>query len=92
MVAELTDHANSTENAKKTGDFERSVNRRAHVKESTRIEGVRSRLARVKRRRAGPEEQAKNWEDTEETHEAGRAGTPRAKTERRFSQCPEVVL
>jgi hypothetical protein len=30
--------------------------------------------ARVKRGRAGPKEKAENWEDVEETHEAGKAG------------------
>ena len=30
--------------------------------------------SRVERGRADPEEHAKNWEDVEESHEAGKAG------------------
>ena len=39
-----------------------------------RIKGVRVRMACIKRGRASPEEKAKNWKDTDQTHEAGKAG------------------
>ena len=35
---------------------------------------MRSQCTRVKGGRAGPEEEAENWEDMEETHEAGEVG------------------
>jgi hypothetical protein len=66
---ELTDDANCSKDAENVGDCEVLVDRRAHVEEITHIEGMCSRLARIKRGRADPEEQAENWEDAEETHE-----------------------
>jgi hypothetical protein len=69
---ELTDDANSSKDVENVGDCEFRVKRRTHVEEITRVEGMGSRLARIKRRRAGPEEQAESWEKAEETHEAGK--------------------
>ena len=68
----LTDHASSTQEvAKQVRCLEVYVYRCAHIEDLTRIEGVRSWRTRVKRGRAGSKEQAKKWEDAEETHEAG---------------------
>ena len=71
---ELTNQANISNAAMQVGDYELSVNWPAYVEVITRIKGMRSWRTRVKRRRAGPEDEAENWEDVEETHEAGKAG------------------
>lgn len=71
---ELTDIANRRRDAEKVGDYKVRVDQRTHVQEVTRIEGMCSRMARIKRGSAGPAEQAENGEDVGETHEAGQAG------------------
>ena len=93
MGVELTDHARSTQEvAKQLRSIEVYVDRRAHIEELTRIEGMRSWRTRIKRGRAGSGEQAENWEDVEETHkerEAGRNANAQSWDE---AKCLELVL
>jgi hypothetical protein len=72
---ELTNYTRSTkEVAKQVGGLEVYVDRRAHVEELTRVEGMCNWRTRVERGRAGSEEQAENWEDAGKTHEAVKTG------------------
>lgn len=69
---EPTDYASSTQDvSKQVRCFEVHIDRRAHIEELTRIEGMRNWRTRVKGGRPGSKEQAEKWEDAEETHEAG---------------------
>ena len=71
----LTEHASRCYGASRyVGDCEFLVDPTAHIRSITYVEGMPIWLARVKRGRASSEEQAENWEDREQTHEAGKAG------------------
>ena len=71
----LTDQANENEKLSiREKVFNLLVNKRADIEDITRIEGMSIWSTRVERGRADPEDHAKNWEDVEESHEAGKAG------------------